>query len=578
MSPRTDSSIALSEDATARSGARPGTIRRTLLTAWPLLTGLTLFWTIVAVLLIASLRRTGGHLVYALDDPYIHMAIAKNFSQHGVWGVTRYGFTSSNSSLLWPLLLSASYLLFGVNAVTPLVLGILSASLVLLSGFWILRWYRIPPLFTFVALTLSILLIPLPALTFEGLEHPLHIALTLLVTFLSARYLTRESPGTARRDAWLLIALGPLVVAARFEGMFVILAISALLLLRPAPEFGRRARYALCFAISGFLPVAVFGAISRAQGWEWLPNTLLLKGRFPELTSPVAVVESLVSTFQGTMLRAPHLWGLLLLILLLYVLAFRDPPGAWESRQVMSAIFIAAALLHMEFADTGFFFRYEAYLVALALLIAAAQIRDYLPHGIATGWLKASRLPQYTAIALLAGLVSVPLGVRAWWALVLIPRATANIYQQQYQMGIFVKTYYQGSVVALNDIGAVNYFADVHCLDLWGLSNLEVMRKRRRDAYHTEDIARAAKSAGARIALVYDEWFQRSVGSLPHEWALVGSWTIRNTLFAGSDTVSIYAVDPSEASRLAEHLHDFSRNLPQEVIQRGSYTDWAGAP
>jgi len=59
---------------------------------------------------------------------------------------------------------------------------------------------------------------------------------------------------------------------------------------------------------------------------------------------------------------------------------------------------------------------------------------------------------------------------------------------------------------------------------------------------------------------------------------LVGSWTIRNTLFAGSDTVSIYAVDPSEVSRLAEHLHDFSRSLPQEVIQRGSHTEWAVAP
>jgi len=94
VSLRDDSSLALHEDATAHPGARPGAIRRILLAAWPLLICLTLFWTIVAVLLIASLRRTSGHLVYALDDPYIHMAMAKNFSQHGVWGVTRYGFTS----------------------------------------------------------------------------------------------------------------------------------------------------------------------------------------------------------------------------------------------------------------------------------------------------------------------------------------------------------------------------------------------------------------------------------------------------------------------------------------------------
>jgi asparagine N-glycosylation enzyme membrane subunit Stt3 len=44
-----------------------------------------------------SIRINGGHLVYALDDPYIHMAIAKNVVQHHVWGVTPFGFTSASS-------------------------------------------------------------------------------------------------------------------------------------------------------------------------------------------------------------------------------------------------------------------------------------------------------------------------------------------------------------------------------------------------------------------------------------------------------------------------------------------------
>src|SRR6266851_2122500 len=54
-----------------------------------------------ATLLMLSLARTQWHLVYPLDDAYIHMAIAKNLAQHGVWGVTSHEFTSCSSSPLW---------------------------------------------------------------------------------------------------------------------------------------------------------------------------------------------------------------------------------------------------------------------------------------------------------------------------------------------------------------------------------------------------------------------------------------------------------------------------------------------
>jgi len=54
---------------------------------------------IVVVLLVATLPETGGEMVYAFDDAYIHLAIAKNLVRHGVWGVTRYAFSSSSSSL-----------------------------------------------------------------------------------------------------------------------------------------------------------------------------------------------------------------------------------------------------------------------------------------------------------------------------------------------------------------------------------------------------------------------------------------------------------------------------------------------
>jgi hypothetical protein len=133
-------------------------------------------------------------------------------------------------------------------------------------------------------------------------------------------------------------------------------------------------------------------------------------------------------------------------------------------------------------------------------------------------------------------------------------------------MGRFVHQYYQNATVALNDIGAVNFLADIHCVDLWGLGNVEVARARRRHTYNVRDIERVTQQNGVRIAIVYDSWFP---GGLPPEWIRVGRWTIRDNVIVGSDTVSFYATSPAEAQHLSQCLGDFYLQLPTEVIQRG---------
>ena len=133
-------------------------------------------------------------------------------------------------------------------------------------------------------------------------------------------------------------------------------------------------------------------------------------------------------------------------------------------------------------------------------------------------------------------------------------------------MGIFVRRYYQNSTVALNDIGAVNFFADIHCLDLWGLANAEVAAAKRKHTYQVWDIDRLSNQTGARIAIIYDDWF---TGGVPRGWIRIGRWTIHNNVIVGSATVSFYAVVPAEARYLSESLSDFSSQLPPDVIQQG---------
>ena len=66
------------------------------------------------------MKRNDGHLIYPLDDTYISMAMGKNLAEHGVWGVTRHEFSSTSSSLIWPLLLAAADRVLGTNELVPL--------------------------------------------------------------------------------------------------------------------------------------------------------------------------------------------------------------------------------------------------------------------------------------------------------------------------------------------------------------------------------------------------------------------------------------------------------------------------
>jgi hypothetical protein len=531
---------------------------------WPLLASVVILFVTTSIISSLLVLRENGHLIYALDDPYIQMAMAKNFALHGVWGVTRFAFTSASSSPFWTFLIAIVYLLLGVGEAAPFYLSWLAGALLLAVVYGVLRWYRVSSQLAFWVLAILVFVAPLPTLVLVGSEHPLHAALTILLTFFAARLLSDESPCMARGDRILLLALAPLLTMVRYEGMFLILVLAALFCLRGRWPTGLRV------GLAGFSSILLYGAIGLAHGWSWLPSSILVKGNFPRFTSFSVALDTVFGPAYSNMQLAPHLLALVAAALFLALYTFDKLPTLWESRQVMTAIFVLIALAHFQFCAITPFFRYESYLVALGTVVIVAQLAGLLPQ-------KLFGTPGHRALAakhagglLLAGFFFFPLAVRSTIAMALLPQASKNIYEQQYQMARFIKTYYEGSTIALNDIGAVNFFADVRCLDLAGLGTYEVTQLMRHRQYHTQDMLRLARQAGVKVALLYDNWYA-PIGGLPRDWVWVGQWTIPDNVVTGGDTVSIYAVDESETASLLQNLKDFAPRLPSDVRQSGRY-------
>jgi hypothetical protein len=540
---------------------------------WPLAAALAALYAVIVRWLILSLDRQGGRLVYALDDPYIHLAIAKNLAREGVWGITRDGFSAASSSPLWTLLLAAIDTLVGVNAIAPLLLNLLFASLTLAVIYMLFRRYSLHPLFSLGALLAITFLTPLPTLIFGGQEHVLHLLLTVLFAALavqvmaSGRAAPRPSGRTRGVAVCLLAAALPLV---RYEALFLIFVASILWLLRGQWP------WALPCSELAVLPVAIYGGLAKASGGFWLPNPVILKSSLATALTLDGAVDRTLRLFSLQSLKGFYWWLfgssalhvtvlILAALVLVTVRAARRSPAA-DERALMLVLFAGTAFLHLRLASVGWFYRYEAYLMGWGLTSLAIGMGDLLPRRLEIR-------PTNPALARVAAgggvliVLAYPAVERGWNAYQQTLPAMWSIYAQQVQMGLFIHTYYDGEGVALNDVGAASYLSSAHILDLWGLGSNEVARTRHNSAYNTAAIDDLVYERGVKIAILYTYWFE-PFGGLPDWWVKIGEWTVPNAVAVAYPTVTFYATDLTEINPLAVHLYEFSPRLPPGVIQR----------
>ena len=526
---------------------------------WPLVASIALLITAIAFALAASMRQNAGHLVYALDDPYIHMAMAKNAAIHHVWGVSATHFTSSSSSLLWTAALALLFATLGIHEIIPFVVNMLVAVVLLAVAFREVSRDKaaLPTGYQFVILAGVALCAPLPGLVFVGQEHILHSAVNLMFVAIAASFVNAGASSLRDPIFRRLCVLAFCLPLIRYEALFAVAIVSIILIAQ------RRWLPGTVLGIAGIAPVALYGAVSKSLGWYWLPNSVLLKGARPDLSSLHGIVQTLGYVSYSRLIALPALAFLFYAALAAF--ALKLVRGDRDDLQWMLGIFIAVTLLHTQFAQPQafWFFRYEAYLIVLGCVVVGRALGQWLSTCGRETWTSGRAAALDIAVLLLFALS--PLPDRAAKALVYLPQATTNIYEQQYQMGLFLKQFYEGIPVALNDIGAASFLGDIECIDLLGLANMDVARMRLRGVYESEDIQQVVQASSVPIAIVYDSRFGNAI---PGTWRRAGTWTIRKNIVGGSDTVTFYATNPGAFGSLRSHLVQFSQELPPTVIAR----------
>ena len=534
---------------------------------WPLVVALILLMIVFAGFWLATVPRQDGHMIYALDDPYIHMAIAKNVVHHSTWGISPYEFSGASSSPLWTLMLIAIYAVVGVNEITPLILNLLSAVGLLGLLYAMLRREALTQRQVATSLVLLFFLLPIPLLIFIGHEHLLHTLLVLLFLHLGMPLLLREEAPfqTTRFTLW---ALTPLL-SIRYESLFMLAIFCGLLLLR------RRWVDAVVIGVLAWVPVVAYAAFSLNHGDLWLPSPIVIKTTLRDTSSVNDTIKELLNQFSYAELRQRYMTMMTrqglqlaypaLIAVGIYIWRAMQGHTFWEARQVWLLVFIGSAALHVHFARTSYFYRYEAYLVVLfAIILLPPLVRILAAQNISLRAIRANLLQAVVLLAMVAAL-AFPYILRIYEGISHTPRGMTNIYQQQYQMGRFIKTYYDGQGVVLNDIGAVCYLADIHLLDLWGLGTPATTEAIRKGTLWRKTIGTMAAERDMQIAILYEAEFQY-YGGLPQEWVRVALWTIPDRVTPAGKTVTFLAVDPAAADQLRANLHKFEAELPSEVI------------
>ena len=500
----------------------------------PLLIGLAVgFYLLLCLGLFFAIKlRNRGQFLYALDDPYIHLALADGIA-HGHYGVNPGEFASPSSSVLWPFLL-APFANWSYAPMVPLALNLLAGiGFAWLVGSAVSRWptpagtnpgspeERWRRIFSVVAL---LFIANLAGLTFIGMEHTLQVLLAGAGAWAIVACLEdRPVP------FWCLFAvmLGPSV---RYENLGISLGVAIALVGR------RQAGRAFLLLGVSVLPLLAFSGYLHHLGLPWVPTSILIKSRVQNAFGVQQPPWMLVADNIGDLFTQPERLLVLILFLTLAILAWRERQRA--PRLALAGTAVALGL-HLLVGRFGWFHRYEVYIVVFGAFIVLRRVQERC-RGL-LGWY---------ALGLLGCCFPYLQATRD------IVLCANQVYRQQFQTRRFVNNFYTGNV-AVNDLGLVSYRhrPGMYVLDLWGLASAEAARQQHRTTAWMDGIVR---DHHVGLVVIYPLWFPPA----PKDWTLLGEVCLSDApVVLGNACVSYYETPDAPAS-LESEFDRFVTTLP----------------
>jgi hypothetical protein len=501
---------------------------------------------------------TGWHFIYTLDDPYIHLALAKGINKLH-YGINTSEYSAPSSSILWPFLMAPFAGLKGFW-LAPLAVNlaclagtILALQRLLLSRFklgWTFSW----ALAAFIAFCLNIY-----GLAFTGMEHSLQV---LLVTIIASSLAERRTGFIL----WGSLFLLPLI---RYEGLAISIPVICYLSLQE-----RTARpKALWTGLLIVIVLILFSVFLKSLGLGYLPSSVFAK---QSSTTPASALDFAKSIAKRAI---ENIYGEYSLpSFTIFSIAIVTGFIAWPaSRLRVLMLLLAPIVLHLCLGRTGW--RYENSILLYILIISATLWIER--YGALTPS-AASMKPRQTGSvagplrkqAFIPLMVIFVIGTSPLWHVTLMtPIAAQNIKDQQVQMAVIISKYLDRPV-AVNDLGAVALSSRKYVLDLVGLGSYEALSLRRDpEARPRLWIKRLMADKKVEHAMVYDSWFPIP----PDNWIKVADLRLPGRrISTGSDVVAFYATSKVSAATLRDSISRYISDHPSSAKMIEIYRDKSG--
>lgn len=479
--------------------------------------------------------------VYPIDDAYIHLAMAKNFAFEGIWSPqTKYSFMSSSSSPGFVLILSLFFRIFGNHELIPIYLNIvIFILLVFFAHKYFLNSYNTIIYIIFSFFFVSLFLPHNQIIT--GMEHLFH-CLFMLLSFKKLHDLLLNN--FMRNDIILFCFFTALATLFRFETLFYISAVCFGLII-----YTKKLKLAFAIAVISSLPFIIYGFISLHNGAYFLSNSLLTKSSF-------FIVNG---NWYLKLIKILYLYFLKIIngnILFLFSLSAFCIFFYMKSKDLLSRILLFTVLItfliHGFFAQFGWLFRYETYLVLMFLILVHNFFQTYY-----NTYIKQKLLLLFIFVILFTQSI-----YRFYICDKTIKLASVNINHQQISMSKFIGKYYNNSNIIINDIGAISYYTKAKYIDLYGLASPHILNYK----FNTNDkkflnfpylIEKEATETKVSLVCIYDN----SLKKIPASWQKVASWQIINNIACGRGTVYFFGINKKQYSEIYNYLKAFQNEL-----------------